>query len=44
MEVVTTRPEVYIPEIAGLIMLGIFVWPLVRQSRLIDFLKTRRAG
>jgi membrane-bound metal-dependent hydrolase YbcI (DUF457 family) len=44
IEALTTRPEVYIPEIAGLIMLGIFVWPLVRRSRLIDFLKTGRAG
>jgi len=44
IEALTTRPEVYIPEIAGLIVLGIFAWPLVRQSKLIDFLKTGRAG
>ncbi|MBI4294753.1 MAG: metal-dependent hydrolase [Chloroflexi bacterium] len=38
-----TKPHIYIPEIAGAIVLGAFFFNLARRRRLVSFLKTGAA-
>jgi membrane-bound metal-dependent hydrolase YbcI (DUF457 family) len=41
-ETLTSNPSVYIPEIIGVLIVAVFAWQIIRNGRILAFIRTGR--